>query len=159
MRVKAQLLAVIAAAVFVANAAADPPRGGGPPEPLSNVTTGACVGFAPGDVLTFTGLTTRYVSVKEWFDPEIGFMTRVTAHFSATAVSGDYSYALDATLHYTGFAQVDFTMTGRTTIRRSDGRSIKGDAHIYWQLFFDPFTGSGDYRLEWLSGPTGARCE
>jgi hypothetical protein len=122
------------------------------------VTTGACAGFATGDVLTFTGLTTTYVSFKEWFEPGVGWMTRLTARFAATTVSGEYSYTLNATLHYTGGAQIDFTMTGRTRIHRSDGRTISGGAHIFWLLDYSK-PGSGDYRLDWLSGPVGAGCD
>jgi hypothetical protein len=150
----AAVTAVASAALFVAAAAADPPQGLTVREPLSNVPTGACSRFAPGDVLTFTGLTLTDVSEKTWYDPETGeFRFRRTTLVSASAANGGYSYKLDATLHITGVASGDFTMFGQTRIARSDGRIITGDAHIY----FDHL-GGDVYRLEWLSGPRGADC-
>jgi hypothetical protein len=80
------------------------------------------------------------------------FLIRVTNQFSATAISGEYSYTLDATLHFTGGAMQEFTMTGQTRVQRSDGLSITGDARIYYHHEL------ADYRLEWLSGPRGAGC-
>ena len=152
MGVRALLLAVAFAAVSAASAAAGPPIEGTIREPLSNVPTGACVSFAPGDVLTFTGLTARYDTYREWSPEEGTYLIRYTNRFSATATSGIYSYALDATLHFTGGALMDFSETGQTRIHRSDGRNITGRAHIYYDHFL------ADYRLEWLSNPTGVDC-
>jgi len=156
MRVKLLLFAVMGAAVFVGNVAADPPQAFPLREPLRDVPTGACVDFAPGNVLTFTGLSSTFIMEKDWqVEVPGGFtvVSRTLSRLAGTATSGGYSYTLDATLHFYGEPFGDFQADGQTIIRRRDGRVITGDAHIFWNHL-----GGDVYSLEWLSGPRGADC-